>query len=115
MDFAVMRKSRSYNRAPAMPIVLVLTLSTALFVASKGNRVLVTLAAVDAGAGTLQIGILFALHGLFPLLLAISAGRIADRLNNKVLVYGGVTGYAMSLAIPYAWPGLSALYVSAAL
>ena len=56
--------SRSYNRR-AMPasIALLLTLSTALFVASKGNRVLVTLTAVDAGASPLQLGILFALHG----------------------------------------------------
>jgi MFS family permease len=98
-----------------MPIVLVLTLSTALFVASKGNRVLVTLSAVDAGAGPLQIGILFALHGLFPLLLAIYAGRIADRFNNKVLVYWGIAGYSLSLSIPYVWPGLTALYFSAAI
>ena len=110
------RACRGYNRC-AMPaaIVLVLTLSTALFFASKGNRVLVTLAAVDAGAGPLQIGILFALHGLFPLLLAIVAGRAADRFNNKRLIYCGITGYSFSLAIPYVWPGLSALYFSAAI
>lgn len=70
-----------------MPIVLILTLSTALFVASKGNRILVTLAAVEAGAGTLQVGIMFALFGLFPLLLAVYAGRVADRFSNKLLVY----------------------------
>jgi MFS family permease len=106
----------SYNRF-AMPaaLVLVLTLSAALFFASKGNRVLVTLSAVDAGAGSLQIGILFALHGLFPLLLAVYAGRIADRFNNKLLIYWGIAGYSFSLAIPYGWPGLSALYFSAAI
>ncbi len=96
-------------------LVLILTLSTALFFASKGNRVLVTLAAVDAGAGPLQIGILFALHGLFPLLLAIYAGRVADRFNNKLLIYWGIAGYSFSLAIPYVWPGLGALYFSAAI
>jgi MFS family permease len=98
-----------------MPIVLILTLSTALFVASKGNRVLVTLAAVDAGAGPLQTGILFALHGMFPLLLAVYAGRMADRFNNKLLVQWGIAGYALSLSLPYFWAGLPALYVSAAL
>lgn len=98
-----------------MPIVLVLTLSTALFVASKGNRILVTLAAVDAGAGTLQTGILFALHGIFPFLLAVYAGRIADRFNNKLLVCWGIAGYAIALVLPFLWPGLTALYFSAAM
>jgi MFS family permease len=107
--------SRSYNRR-AMPasIALLLTLSTALFVASKGNRVLVTLTAVDAGASPLQLGILFALHGLFPFLLAIYAGRLADRIDNQRLIYSGIAVYAFSLAMPYVWPGLSTLYVSAA-
>ena len=98
-----------------MPIAFILTLSTVLFVAAKGNRILVTLAAVDAGAGTLQIGIMFALYGLFPLLLATYAGRVADRFNNKLLVYCGTAGYAIALALPYAWPGLTALYISSAL
>lgn len=98
-----------------MPIVLVLTLSTALFISSKGNRILVTLAAVDAGAGPLQVGIMFALHGIFPFLLATYAGRIADRFSNQVLVYAGITGYAFALVLPFLWPGLSSLYCSSAL
>ena len=98
-----------------MPIVLVLTLSTALFVSSKGNRILVTLAAVEAGAGPLQVGIMFALHGIFPFLLATYAGRIADRFSNSVLVYAGIAGYATALALPYLWPGLTPLYFSSAL
>ncbi len=95
-------------------IALLLTLSTALFIASKGNRILVTLTAVDAGAGPLQIGILFALHGLFPFLLAIVAGRLADRIDNQRLIYSGIAVFACSLALPYIWPGLGTLFVSAA-
>jgi MFS family permease len=98
-----------------MAIILVLTLSTALFISSKGNRVLVTLAAVEAGAGPLQIGIMFALHGIFPFLLATYAGRIADRFSNRLLVYAGIAGFAIALALPYLWPGLASLYVSSAL
>lgn len=98
-----------------MPIVFVLTLSTALFIASKGNRILVTLAAIEHGAGPLQVGILYALNGLFPLLLATYAGRAADRFSNQLLVYGGIGGYAVALVLPFAWPGLASLYVSAAL
>ena len=66
------------------PIVLVLALTSLFFVAMKGNRVVVTLFAVDLGAGPFQTGLLFALHGIFPLLLAVSAGRIADRFDIRV-------------------------------
>ncbi len=98
-----------------MPIALVLTLSTALFVASKGNRVLVTLAAVDAGANGLELGLILAMTGLFPLLLAVRAGRVADRFSNQLLVYTGIIGYSVSVALPYFWPGLTVFYISSAL
>lgn len=97
------------------PIVLVLTLTTVFFIAMKGNRVVVTLFAVDLGAGPFQTGVLFALHGLFPFLLAISAGRIADRFDNRVLMYWGVGVYAAAQLLPFLWPGLPALYLCAAI
>jgi len=98
-----------------MAIVLVLLLSSAVFVSLKGSRVLVTLFAVDLGASPLQISLLFALHGLFPLLLAVSAGRIADRFDNRVLMYCGLSGYAVSLSLPYFFPALTTMYFSVAL
>jgi MFS family permease len=92
-----------------MPINFVLLLSCVLFVSLKGSRVLVTLFAVDLGASALQVSILFALHGLFPLLLAVSAGRIADRYDNRILIYCGLGGYAASLSLPYFFPALGGL------
>ncbi|MBI4207482.1 MAG: MFS transporter, partial [Betaproteobacteria bacterium] len=50
-------------RFPPMALVLVLVLSTTVFVSLKGSRVLATLFAVDLGAGPLETGLLFALHG----------------------------------------------------
>lgn len=97
-----------------MPIVFVLALTSLFFVAMKGNRVLVTLFAVDLGAGPFQTGLLFALHGIFPFLLAISAGRAADRFDNRVLMYSGLAAYALAMLLPFVWPGLPALYASAA-
>ena len=98
-----------------MPIVLVLALTSVFFVAMKGNRVLVTLFAVDLGAGPFQTGLLFALHGIFPFFLAVSAGRIADRFDNRVLMYVGLSAYALAMLLPYQWPGMPALYASAAI
>ena len=60
------------------PIVFVLALTSVYFIAMKGNRIVTTLFAVDLGAGPMETGILFALHGIFPFLLAISSGRIAE-------------------------------------
>lgn len=98
-----------------MPINFVLLLSSAVFVSLKGSRVLVTLFAVDLGASALQVSLLFALHGLFPLLLAVSAGRIADRYDNRILMYLGLGGYATSLTLPYLFPSLTTMYFSVAL
>ena len=98
-----------------MPIVLVLALSSVSFVSSKGYRILATLFAVDLGVGPLQTGILFALWGLFPFLLSVYAGRLADRFDNRLLMYFGLTGFTVSLALPYFMPGMPALYLSAAL
>jgi predicted MFS family arabinose efflux permease len=98
-----------------MPLVLILALTTVSFVSSKGYRIGATLFAVHLGAGPLATGLLFALWGLFPFLLSVYAGRLADRFDNRVLMYVGLTGFSVSLALPFAFPTLPALYASAAL
>jgi predicted MFS family arabinose efflux permease len=97
------------------PLVLILVLTTVSFVSSKGYRIAATLFAVELGAGPLATGLLFALWGLFPFLLSVYAGRLADRFDNRVLMYWGLTGFSISLALPFVFPTLAALYVSAAL
>ena len=77
-----------------MPIVLVLALTTLTFTSSKGYRVAATLFAADLGAGPLQTGIIFALWGLFPFLLSVYAGRLADRFDNRVMMYWGLSGFS---------------------
>ncbi len=98
-----------------MPLVLILTLSSITFITMKGSRILMTLYAVDMGAGPFETGILFALYGLFPFLLAIAAGRIADRFDNRLLMYWGLGSYTVSLALPFFLPSLGILFVVAPL
>jgi MFS family permease len=98
-----------------MPLALLLVLSCIAFITMKGSRILMTLYAVDLGAGPFETGILFALYGLFPFLLAIAAGRMADRFDNRLLIYWGLGSYTVSLAIPYFFPSLAMLYVVAPL
>jgi len=98
-----------------MPIALVLTLSSVSFVSSKGYRILATLFAVSSGEGPLEVGILFALWGVFPFLLSVKAGRLADRFDNRLLMFCGLAGFSASLALPGIFPGMPVLYLSAAL
>ena len=106
---------RRLSSLPFPPIAFVLTLTSVFFIAMKGNRIVMTLFAVDLGAGPLQTGILFALHGIFPFLLAIRAGRIADRFDNRLLMYWGLAIYAIAMLLPFLWPGMMALYLCAAI
>lgn len=98
-----------------MPIALVLSLTSISFVSSKGYRILATLFAVELGAGPLQTGILFALWGVFPFVLSVYAGRLADRFDNRVLMYLGLVGFSASLALPWLVPAMPTLYFAAAL
>ena len=98
-----------------MGITLVLLLSTTVFVTLKGSRVLSTLFAADLGADPLEMGFLFAMNGLFPFLLSVHAGRIADRFDNRVLMYCGIAGCSVCLLLPFLFPVLPVLYVAVAL
>jgi len=97
------------------PIALVLLLMLGAQISLKGSRVLSTLFAVDLGAGPLEIGLLFALNGLFPAIFSVYAGRIADRLDNRMMFHWGLTAFAATVILPYLAPGLTMLYVQAAL
>jgi len=98
-----------------MAIALVLLLSAVTFVSLKGSRVLMTLLAVELGAGPFAIGMLFAVYGLFPFLFAVYAGRIADRFGNHTLIYAGLAGFALALALPALVPSLAMLFIAAPL
>ena len=111
----MLQGARRYNPRTAMPLVLILSVSSIIFISMKGSRILMTLYAVDMGAGPFEIGILFALYGLFPFLLAVAAGRLADRFDNRVLMYWGLGTYTISLALPYFFPSLLILYIAAPL
>ena len=98
-----------------MPLFLIIVLTSITFITMKGSRVLMTLYAVDLGAGPFETGILFALYGLFPFLLAIAAGRLADRFDNRLLMYWGLGSYILSLAMPFVFPSMTTLFIVAPL
>ncbi|MDO9228041.1 MAG: MFS transporter [Syntrophales bacterium] len=93
-------------------IVLMCTLNHAGF---GGSRVAVSLYALELGANQLVIGVLMALYGLCPMLLAVSIGKLADRIGPRLPMLLGTTGISMALLLPPLFPGLVTLYISALL
>ena len=55
------------------------------------------------------------MYAVFPLLLALTAGKIADRIGPKWPLVFGSAGLAGGLAVPAFVPGLPALFFSPAL
>jgi len=79
----------------------------------RASKVLVTLYALQLGAGPALAGILIAAYALSPMLLALYAGRLADRIGVRLPMLIGSIGSAAGLAIPVFFPSVPALFVSA--
>jgi MFS family permease len=93
-------------------IVLMCALNHAGF---GGSRVAVPLYALELGANQFTIGVLMALYGLCPMLLAVSIGKLADRIGPRLPMLFGTIGISVSLVLPPLFPGLVTLYLSSLL
>jgi MFS family permease len=96
-------------------LLLTLGLPLACFIAISGLRMLASLDALELGASTAGVGVLLALFALFPTLLSVTAGRLADRHGFRLPLLAGSGGMTIGLALPFALPGLPVLYLSVAL
>ena len=92
--------------------VLLTVLSHVGFV---GSRITMALAAIGEGASPLSVGVLMSLYALIPMLLAVHAGRLVDRVGafRPIAIAGAVMAVAM--LVPIASHALPVLLVSAAL
>ena len=66
-----------------MTLYLFVSLAMLNQIALKGSRMLLSLYAIDLGAGPFAIGVLIAMFAVFPLMLALPAGKLADRIGAK--------------------------------
>lgn len=98
-----------------MPIATVLLIVLCNMSSFRASKILISLYALDLGASQFYIGIMIAMYSLLPALLAVQAGRLSDRLGVRWPMLGGSLGVALGLLLPALWPGVPALYVSAAL
>jgi MFS family permease len=102
-----------YN--PRMTIYLLVALAFCVHLGFAGSRLAVPLFAVDQGASPFLVGTLMALYAAFPAVLALPAGRIADRLGFQAPLLVGTIGVAAALLLPFFRPQIGTLYATAAL
>lgn len=98
-----------------MNIHQVIAMAMFAVIGIKGGRMLSTLYAVELGASPFNAGLLIASYAVFPLLLAMHAGRIADRYGVRLPLLAGSTGMCAGVLLPYFVRGLPAVYAGAAL
>jgi MFS family permease len=79
----------------------------------KGSKVLISLFALELGASQFLIGVLYAMYSVFPIVLAVYAGKLADRVGMRRPMLLGSVGLTLGLLIPYAVPSVLALFLSA--
>lgn len=96
-------------RKPLVFLIVVTVLSHAGFV---GSRITVSLDAIAGGASAVTIGVLMALYGLVPMLIAVHAGRMLDRIGiYRPLLVTSAT-LAGGILLPALWPGLLTLHAA---
>jgi MFS family permease len=96
-----------------MAIHLLVALTVLTHLGFAGSRLAVPLLAVDQGASAFLVGTIVALYALFPTVLALPAGRMADRVGFRMPLLFGTGAILAALLVPFAWPTLTALYFSA--
>ncbi len=80
-----------------------------------GSNVTILLSALSQNASPLLVGALTAVTGVFPMLLAVSIGRINDRFGARLPMFAGSVLVVLSTLLPVIWQGLPALFVTATL
>ena len=88
-------------------------MATLCNVAHGGGRVTLSLLALHLGADAFSVGLLVALYAAGPLVLAIHAGRMIDRVGARLPMMLGTGGIGLLLLLPAAWQNLWVMYAAA--
>jgi len=84
----------------AASVYFVVLLSVLANAGLRGSKVLVSLSALHLGANSFMVGVLAALYAVFPLLLAVYAGRISDRVGVRTPIVLGSAVMTLGLLLP---------------
>ncbi|NEX60544.1 MFS transporter [Noviherbaspirillum galbum] len=100
---------------PSLALLQLIAVSLLAHVALAGSRVTTSLYAISLHASEFTIGSLIALYSLFPMLLAVPAGRAIDRMGMLRPMLAGAAAVALGCALPGLVGGLAILYVASVL
>jgi predicted MFS family arabinose efflux permease len=98
-----------------LEIVYFVALNALGHLAFVGARMTTVLFALELGASEAAVGVLMSLFALLPMLLSVSAGRLIDRVGPRRPLAVSFAVLAVSAALPFAFPSLATLYLSATL
>jgi MFS family permease len=107
--------SAAAGTAGRRTLVALIPLAIANHAVLAGNRVTVSLDAIARGASPFTVGVLMSLYAVFPMLLAISTGRITDRLGARRPMVLGTAAIGIGALLPLILSGMPALYASASM
>jgi MFS family permease len=96
-------------------VYLAVLMSLLQGIGMRGAKIVVSLSALAQGATPFQVGVLAALFAAFPLLLAVYAGKISDRIGVAKPILAGSVILSAGIAVPLVMPGLPGLVVAATL
>ena len=97
---------------PLAFFIAIVILAHASFV---GSRMATALYAIELGASPFTVGVLMALFAALPMLLSVNAGRLVDRRGPRRPILLALAAQGAGVALPWAWPGLPALYIATTL
>lgn len=96
-------------------LVRLVTAQVCVHSAMTGARLAAPLLALQLGYSAAQVGVLLALFALSPVVLALPAGRLADRHGLRVPLRLAVGAAMLGTALAAAWPTFGVLCVMALL
>jgi predicted MFS family arabinose efflux permease len=97
-----------------LPIALVVAATVLTHTAFTGARLAISLTALAGGATPFTVGVLMSLIAALPMVVAVRAGRLVDRIGVRYPILCGVALLGLSVCIPAAFHVVPALYVAAA-
>ena len=97
------------------PLLLTFTLTLLIDITWTAPRMVFSLYALALGAQPFEIGVLYAVLNLFPLLLSWPIGKLSDRIGPRTPLALAIGASAAGLIIPYLVHSMAALYAGSAL
>ena len=108
-----MRRMQGESKARISTIVLLAVMATLCNVAHGGGRVTLSLLALQLGADAFGVGLLIALYAFGPLVFAIYAGKVIDRVGARLPMMIGTGGIGLLLLLPAGLQNLWVMYGAA--